>query len=424
MTVLDRKSKLIIGGTILAVATITFTSIFCRSQRTIAFDRQTPQSQVSEVWQLVARNYVDGSFNQNDWRKVGDRYLSRNYSDREQGYRAIKEMLETLNDPYTRFMNPDEFREFNSERAGQRVGVGIQLGTDETTKQIVIIAPVEGTPAARAGIISQDVIIKIDGKSTAGIGVNAAVKMIRGKAGTDVTLTIQRGDKTIDYRLTRQQIEVRPVEAKYRPAEGDIGYIRLKQFSDRAAGEMRAELQNLKRQGAKGYIIDLRSNPGGLYYGAIDVARMFMNDGTIVATKSRRDGGRTQIANRTAIVPIEPVVLLIDGGSASASEIVAGAFRDNKRGKLVGAKTFGKGLVQSVLPISGNAGMTVTVARYYTPNGTDIHKKGIEPDVEVKITKEQIEALRKNPDRIGTSQDLQYLKARELLQSQLTARTR
>jgi carboxyl-terminal processing protease len=285
----------------------------------------------------------------------------------------------------------------------------------------VVISPIEGTPAAKAGIISQDVILKIDGKSTKGMDINKAVQLIRGQEDTNVTLTIQRGSQVIDYKLARKQIEIHPVEAKFRKNEGGIGYVRLKQFSANAADEMRTELQKLETQGASGYIIDLRSNPGGLLYGAIDIARMFLNEGKIVSTKSRVGTSDVQSANRTAIVPNKPIVVIVDGGSASASEILSGALQDNKRAQLVGMKTFGKGLVQSVRPLSGEAGMAVTIARYYTPNGKDINKLGIKPDIEVKMSKTQMQSLMKDRNKIATSADPQYAKALQLLRGKIAA---
>jgi carboxyl-terminal processing protease len=415
------KHGLIIGATALIVSTVAITGAGLHLPQSVAFFKDSPKELIDEVWQIVDRQYVDGSFNKNDWRAIRRQYLAKNYSTKEQGYKAIREMLKKLNDPYTRFMDPKEFKDLQVETSGQLVGVGIQLSMDEKTKKLVVIAPIEGTPAAKAGIISKDIILKIDGKSTKGMDINKAVSLIRGQEGTNVTLTIQREGQVVDYKLARQQIEIHPVEAKYRKNEGGIGYVRLKQFSANAADEMRTEVQKLESQGAQGYIIDLRSNPGGLLYGAIDIARMFINDGKIVSTKPRQGGGETQSANQTAIVPNKPIVVLVDGGSASASEILSGALQDNKRAQLVGMKTFGKGLVQSVRPLSGEAGMAVTIAKYYTPNGIDINKKGIKPDVEVKVSKTQMQTLRKDLTKIATSADPQYVKALQLLKAKIAA---
>jgi carboxyl-terminal processing protease len=398
----------------LACGTIAPTGTGLQLLQELAVAKDISPQLIDEVWQIIDRRYVDGSFNKNDWQGIRRQYLGRNYTDKEQSYAAIREMLKKLGDPYTRFMNPQEFKAFKDATSGQLVGVGMYLSVDETTKALLVDNPIEGHAAAQAGIIAQDIILKIDGKSTQGMDTNTAAQLIRGQAGTTVSLTLQRGEKITEYRLVRQQIEIHPVEAQYRPKEG-IGYIRLKQFSATAAVEMRQSIQTLESQGARGYILDLRSNPGGLFYSAIDIARMLMNNGKIVSTKLRQGADELKSANQTAIILTKPIVVLVDSGSASSSEILAGALHDNNRAQLVGTKTFGKGLVQSVHALNGGAGMTVTVAKYYTPNGTDINHKGIQPDLEVQVTKPQMQILRQDKTKIATPVDLQYVKALQLL---------
>ncbi len=387
-----------------------------------AFSSDNSSRSIDEVWQVVNRRYVDGTFNNNDWESIRQEYLARNYTSKEQVHTAIREMLKKLGDPYTRFMNPEEFKNLKVQTSGKLVGVGIQLSIDEKTKKLVIIAPIEGTSAAKAGIIAEDIILKIDDKSTQGMDIDRATELIRGIEGTKVVLMIQRDKEVIKYELIRQKIEVHSVEARVDRQQGGIGYIRLKQFSSNSTNEMQSAIRELESRDTKGYILDLRSNPGGLLYSAIEIARMLMNEGKIVSTKLRQGNGSTSSANRSAIISAKkPIVVLIDGGSASASEILAGALQDNKRAELVGMKTFGKGLVQSVIPLSDRAGMTVTIAKYYTPNGTDINHTGIAPDVEVNLTKAQIQALRKARTKIGTSADLQYVRALELLETKIVA---
>jgi carboxyl-terminal processing protease len=411
------KHGLVIGATALVLTAVVVTGAGLHLPKGVAFFKDSPKELIDEVWQIVDRQYVDGTFNQKDWRAIRKQYLGQNYKDKEEVYKAVRKMLKNLNDPYTRFMDPKEFRDLQVETSGQLIGVGIQLSQNEKTKKLEVIAPIEDTPAAKAGILSKDIIIKIDGKSTEGMDVNKAVQMIRGKEGTSVKLTIQRDARqVIDFNLLRQQIEIHPVEAKYRPQElGGIGYIRLKQFSANAATEMGTAIQKLESQGANGYVLDLRSNPGGLLYGAIDIARMWLDDGKIVSTVNRQGTGDISSANKTAITK-KPLVILVDGGSASASEILSGALQDNKRAQLVGSKTFGKGLVQSVRPLSEGAGMAVTIAKYYTPSGRDINHAGIKPDVEVKLTKAQIQALVKDRTKVATAADPQYAKAIKTLQ--------
>jgi len=412
------KHGLVIGATALVLTAVAVTGAGLHLPKGVAFFKNSPKELVDEVWQIIDRQYVDGTFNQKDWRAIRKQYVvGKNYQSKEEAYKAIRSMLKNLNDPYTRFMDPREFRDLQVETSGQLIGVGIQLSQNEKTKKLEVIAPIEDTSASKAGILSKDIIIKIDGKSTTGMDVNQAVQLIRGKEGTRVKLTILRDSRqTLDFNLLRTQIEIHPVEAKYRPNElNGIGYIRLKQFSANAATEMRTAIAKLESQGAKGYVLDLRSNPGGLLYGAIDIARMWLNDGKIVSTVNRQGTGDVSVANNTAITN-KPLVVLVDGGSASASEILAGALKDNKRAQLVGATTFGKGLVQSVRPLSGGAGMAVTIAKYFTPNGKDINRAGIKPDLEVKLSKAQIQALVKDRTKVATAADPQYARAIQTLQ--------
>jgi carboxyl-terminal processing protease len=412
-----QKHGLVIGATAFVLTAVAVTGAGLHLPKGVAFFKNSPKELIDEVWQIVDKQYVDGSFNQKDWRAIRKQYLNKNYKTKEEVYKSVRAMLKNLNDPYTRFMDPKEFRDLQVETSGQLIGVGIQLSQNEKTKKLEVIAPIEDTSASKAGILSKDIITKIDGKSTTGMDVNQAVQLIRGKEGTSVKLTIQRDNRQVlEFNLLRQQIEIHPVEAKYRPKElGGIGYIRLKQFSANAATEMGTAIQKLESQGATGYVLDLRSNPGGLLYGAIDIARMWLDDGKIVSTVNRQGTGDVSVANHTAISK-KPLVVLVDGGSASASEILSGALQDNKRAQLVGVKTFGKGLVQSVRPLSEGSGMAVTIAKYFTPSGKDINHAGIKPDVEVKLSKTQIQALVKDRAKVATSADPQYAKAIQTLQ--------
>ena len=412
------KHGLVIGATAVVLTAVAVTGAGLHLPKGVAFLKNSPKELVDEVWQVVDKQYVDGTFNQKDWRALRRKYVvDKNYKSKEEAYKSIRLMLKNLGDPYTRFMDPKEFRDLQVETSGQLIGVGIQLSQNEKTKKLEVIAPIEDTSAAKAGILSKDIITKIDGKSTTGLDVNQAVQLIRGKEGTMVKLTIQRDNRQVlEFNLLRQQIEIHPVEAKYRPKElGGIGYIRLKQFSANASTEMGAAIQKLESQGATGYVLDLRSNPGGLLYGAIDIARMWLDEGKIVSTVNRQGTGDISSANRTAITK-KPLVILVDGGSASASEILSGALQDNKRAQLVGVTTFGKGLVQSVRPLSEGAGMAVTIAKYYTPSGKDINHSGIKPDVEVKLSKAQIQSLVKDRTKVATPSDPQYAKALQILQ--------
>jgi carboxyl-terminal processing protease len=418
------KRSLILGATAVVLTTVAVTGAGIHLSKSQAFFRESPKELVDEVWQIIDRQYVDATFNQVDWQAVRREYLNRPYTKQEEAYSAIREMLKKLGDPYTRFLDPEEFKNMQIDTSGELTGVGIQLAQDEQTKKLMVIAPIEDTPAFQAGILAKDVISKIDGKSTEGMDVNDAVKLIRGKEGTAVTLTIKRGDEEKEYKLTRARIEIHPVRFNVQntPAE-KVGYIRLTQFSANAAQEMRAAIKALEAQQVTGYVLDLRSNPGGLLYSSVEIARMWIDQGGIVSTVDRQGETDRQEANNRALSD-KPMVVLVDGGSASASEILSGALQDDKRATLVGTKTFGKGLVQSVRGLGDGSGLAVTIAKYLTPSGRDINKHGIDPDVVLELTEEQRKQLQQDRTKIGTPADPQYVKAAEVLQQKIASAKR
>ncbi|MEB3338867.1 MAG: S41 family peptidase [Leptolyngbyaceae bacterium] len=416
------QRALILGATAVALSSITITGAGIHLSKGQAFFRESPKEVVDEVWQIIDRSYVDGTFNQVDWKATRTEYLNRPYSNKASAYKAIREMLKKLEDPYTRFMDPDEFKNMQIDTSGELTGVGIQLSQDEKTKKLVVIAPIEDTPAATAGVLAKDIILKIDGKSTEGMGVDKAVTLIRGKVGTQVTLTILRGKEEIEFPLKRARIEIHPVRfSNQKHPVGDVGYIRLNQFSANAAAEMRQAIEKLEQQQVAGYILDLRSNPGGLLYSSIEIARMWLKDGKIVSTVNRQGVTDLESANQRPLTD-KPLVVLIDGGSASASEILSGALQDNHRATLVGTKTFGKGLVQSVRGLGDGSGVAVTIAKYFTPSGRDINKHGIEPDIKIELTEAQRKALSSDRTQIGTASDPQYAKALELLTKKIAGK--
>ncbi len=416
------KRGLVLSAAAIVLTAVTLANTGCNS-KSLASLRGSPKELVDEVWQIIDKSYVDGTFNQVDWKAVRKDYLNRTYSNNEEAYKAVREMLKKLDDPYTRFMNPEEFKNMQVDTSGELTGVGIQLTQDEKTKKLVVISPIEDTPAFNAGIQAKDIISKIDGKSTEGMDTNQAVTLIRGKVDTQVILTILRKNKEIEFKLKRAKIEIHPVRHSVQKSPiGEIGYIRLNQFSANAASEMRSSMQDLEQKKVTGYILDLRSNPGGLLYGSIEIARMWLQEGTIVSTVDRVGEADRQTANKKAITD-KPLVILVDGGSASASEILSGALQDNKRGVLVGTKTFGKGLVQSVRGVGNGSGLAVTIAKYFTPSGRDINHLGIEPDFKVELTEAQKQDLRSDRDKIGTKADPQYAKALEVLTKKVTGKT-
>ena len=356
----------------------------------------TPNELYDNVWKLITKKYVDQTNNSQDWNRWRYRYRDK-LETPEDAYVAIDTMLSSLNDPYTRFLDPKEFQEETSSIKGSLKGIGIQIGLKDGN--LVVIAPIEDSPAEKAGLMADDLILEIDGVSTKGITVDKAADKIRGEEGTKVKLLIQRKNgEPKTYIITRAEIEVKSVSTKM-PIETEIPdyiqYIRLSSFiSKNAAGEFQAILKETKDK-KSGYIIDLRSNPGGLLVNALLISDMFLKGGVIVSTVDRDAYKDTQRAGFTQLTN-KPVVILINKGSASASEIFSGAMKDNHRAILVGEQSFGKGLVQEINRLPDNAGVNITIQRYLTPSGADIHKKGITPNVVVELTEENI----KNKDDV------------------------
>ena len=418
------KQGLILGTTTLAVSSIAITGIGLHVSQTQAFFQDNPKELVDEVWQVINRRYVDATFNGEDWRKVRSEYLEKEYSDKEEAYEAIQEMLKKLDDPYTRFMNPEEFKNMQIDTSGELTGVGIQITKEQETENIIVISPIEGTPASKVGIISKDIIREIDGKSTKGMELNDVVSLIRGKPGTSVELKIERDGQMLEFNITRAKIEIHPVKASIRqaPQLGKIGYIRLTQFSGNATQEMNEAIKEGEKNNVSGYILDLRSNPGGLLYSSVEIARMFIDKGRIVSTVDRVGEVDAHKANGR-VLTTKPVVVLVDGGSASASEILSGALQDYSRATIVGTKTFGKGLVQSVRGLGDGSGLAVTIAKYLTPKGRDINKEGIVPDIIYEMSEEEKDVLIKDRLKIGTLDDAQYRKALEVLSQQLAKKS-
>ncbi len=407
----------LIGGAIASTATLSvFGSAWSRSVRAALQD--SPKQVVDQVWQLVNREYVDGSFNRQNWQAIRLSLLSRNYTSREEAYVAIREALQRLEDPYTRFMDPRQYEALTSQTSGEVSGIGIRMEMDEKTKRLTVVEALENSPAMKAGVRPGDQIVAIDGKPTLQMKIEDASKLIRGKAGTPITLRLERnGRSAFDLKLTRATIEVPTVRYELKQ-EGNrrVGYIRLREFSAHAAEQMQRAIRDLNTKNVDGYVLDLRGNPGGLLQASIEIARMWMDDGAIVRTIDRKGGSEEAKANKTALTN-RPLAVLVDNNSASASEILAGALKDNRRAVVVGSKTFGKALVQSVHQLADGSGVAITIAHYYTPKGTDINHKGISPDVTLNLTEQQQRQLASNPNLLGTQNDPQYARALTVLNS-------
>lgn len=317
------------------------------------------------------------------------RQIEKNYVDPQEAKKlissAIKGMVQSL-DPHSSFMTKEEHQDLLMETKGSFSGVGIEITLKDNI--IVVVSAIEGTPAYEAGIESGDKIVKIDEKSTIDMTIVDAVKSIRGEKGTKVKLTIMRGasEKPLEFVVTRSVIPLKSV--RQFPLTPAIGYIRVSNFQSKTTEDLVAALNTLEKgEKLEGLVLDLRNNPGGLLSQAIEVSDLFLDSGVIVSTKGRDGSQDMEVsAHKHSNERKYPIVVLVNGGSASASEIVAGALQDNKRALVLGTKTFGKGSVQTILPLSDGSGLRLTTARYYTPSGKSIQVSGIIPDVEVKLT--------------------------------------
>ncbi len=374
------------------------------------------QKLYNEVWRIVNRSYLDETFNHQNWWFVRQKALKKPLKSREETYVAIDQMLKSLGDPFTRFLPPQSYRSLQVTTSGELSGVGLQIALDAQTGLLTVIAPIAGSPAETAGLQPRDRIMAIDGIPTRELTIEEAANRMRGPTGTVVTLTIER-DRTEQHRveITRDHITLNPVISDLRSLASDsgsvpIGYLRLTQFNAYASQELSQAIARLEEQGAAAYILDLRNNPGGLLTAGIEIARQWIDQGTIVYVVNRQ-GVLESFEATGAAVTNDPLVVLVNHGTASASEILAGALQDNDRAQLLGERTFGKGLIQSLFDLSDGSGLAVTIAKYETPDHHDINQLGIEPDQVVPA-----QAISRN--QIATASDSQYQAALEVLAQQ------
>ncbi len=322
----------------------------------------------TEVLSIVQSNYVD---------EVQSKDLL---------YGAVRGMLETL-DPHSSFLTPEHFREMQVETQGTFGGLGIEITVKD--RQLTVVAPIEGTPADRAGLQAGDRIVEIDGKPTKDLTLQEAVRRLRGPKGSKVTIGVLRDGWTEPkpFEIVREVIQVRSVRSK---DLGDgIGYLRVNSFQERTGKDLEKTVEQLMKDGAKAFILDLRNNPGGLLNQAVYVSDLFLDKGQLIVYTSGRLKNQDLrfTAEHSSNFPKFPMVVLVNGGSASASEIVAGSLQDHKRAVVLGTKTFGKGSVQTVIPLTDGSGLRLTTAKYFTPSGRSIHGSGIEPDIVVEPPK-------------------------------------
>jgi carboxyl-terminal processing protease len=312
-----------------------------------------------------------------------DRDFSKDVSEREIAYSAIAGIMRSLNDRWTVFMTPDEYKSLNQNlEGGGFPGVGIVIDTDPQTKSLLVTQVVEGGPAQKAGLQAGDIIVSIDGKTTAGLAVPDESKLLRGPAGTTVVVVIQRKGEAAPISMSIVRAFIHEPSVLTRTLDGNIAYLRVLVFGVTTGEELTKALDEFQRAGVKGYVLDLRYNGGGYLNAAVDVASKFVSEGPIVSIDGRQKPFTTINAEDTA-VESHPLVVLVNGYTASASEIAAGAVQDNGAGVLIGSKTYGKGEVQTIYPLPDGSAIKITTARYLTPHGTDINTIGIKPDIEV-----------------------------------------
>ena len=373
------------------------------------------QKLLLQSWRIVNQSYIDETFNHQNWWKMREKYVKKPLRDRTETYTAIEEMLATLDDPFTRLLRPEQYRSLQVNTSGELSGVGLQININPQTKLIEVISPLAGSPAESAGIEPRDSILEIDGEDAQKMTLDEAAAKMRGKIGTKVSIRVQSSqDKNAKPRtvsIVRDRISLNPVyTALDTSTEQKVGYVRLNQFSANAAKEIAHGVSDLEKQGAQAYILDLRNNPGGLLQAGVEIARMWLDYGTIVYTVNRQ-GALGSFDSNSEILTEDPLVVLVNQGTASASEILAGALQDNERALLVGEKTFGKGLIQSLFELPDGSGLAITVAKYETPNHTDINKLGIMPD----------DVVSQKPityGQIASDEDLQYQEALKVVTSE------
>jgi len=384
---------------------------FLKSKRVVA--------QLPMVAELQSRGGGDDEAIANELLTASFQKYAAQFAAEDLAYAAMEGMLDSLGDPYTEALTPRDMRALTElMRGGDFGGIGVYIGIDPKTRYVLVLAPIQGTPAARAGLKAGDLVLAVDNHNTHGMDLDVVMGLIRGKAGSTVDLLVDRKGVRKTFSVEREQIIVPSVS--YRMIDGNIGYVQLIDFGDRSAREVSDALDALLRQGAKAVILDLRNNGGGLLQAAVDISSKFVADGPIVSTIDRQGQVQTADANQDAI-PARPLVVLVNQYSASASEITAGAIQDSKTGVLIGSKTFGKGVVQTIYDLPDGGAIKITTARYVTPAGRDINKKGIQPNIDVPMKPQIVgEDL---SDRLH-GKDVQLIAALNYLNKELAANSR
>ena len=385
------------------MTTFTRTNSYFAQHEIINSDEIAPQKLFEKTWRVISREYYEPSLNHQNWNRWKTRYQGKIHTI-EDAKIAIDTMIASLNEPYTRFMTKEDFEDLTTSITSKIYGIGVNIYSN--SGQIEIFNVIPGTPADFAQLKQGDIIVAVDGKDIAGMNVSDVASLVRGPENSIVELTILRDGKKISKKIKRKEIKIKTVKSSI--LDNHIGYIKIVSFmSGTTPNEFIEALNNTKNTDS--LIIDLRGNTGGLLDNAVFIADRFINQGTIVDIIYRNGYKKTIKANDEHTSLDKPVVVLVNGASASASEILSGALKDTHRATLVGRKTFGKGLVQKVVPLPNQTGLNVTIARYLTPNGTDINKLGINPDIEIGNEFDFF---------IDNKKDIQLEKAKEILNKQ------
>lgn len=349
------------------------------------------------VWEIVRENYYDATLNNQNWTRWKEHYHGKIKTD-EDAKVAIQSMIESLDDPYSRYMSKSEYADQNASISSKITGIGVNIATNSGKVQIINV--MEGTPAQYANIQNGDIITEIDGKGVSGLPLSDVANMVRGPENTFVELTILRGKDKFTKKVIRKEIKIKTVRSS---VEKNIGYIQIMTFiGSTTPNEFMEALEKTKK--TDGLILDLRGNTGGLLPNAIFIANLFIPEGNIVSIVGRNGYKYDIYAQDTDFSINKPMIVLVDGASASASEILSGALKDYKKAKLIGSQTYGKGMVQKIIPLPNETGLNLTVAKYLTPKGIDINKKGITPDVEVNFTMEDVK--RQNDVQLSTAKTI------------------
>lgn len=355
------------------------------------------QKLFDNVWETVKENYYDASLNRQNWDRWKYRYRGKIKTD-EDAKVAIQTMIESLDDPYSRYMNKSEYADQNTSINSKITGIGVNIATN--SGKVRIINVMEGTPAQYANLQNGDIITAIDGKDVSGLPLSDVANLVRGPENTFVELTILRGKDKFTKKVIRKEIKIKTVRSS---VDKNIGYIQIMTFiGSTTPNEFLEALEKTKK--TDGLILDLRGNTGGLLPNAIFIANLFIPEGNIVSIVGRNGYKYDIYAQDTEFNIEKPMIVLVDGASASASEILSGALKDYKKAKLLGSQTYGKGMVQKIIPLPNETGLNLTIAKYLTPNGTDINKKGITPDIEVNFTMEDVK--KQNDVQLSTAKTI------------------